>query len=99
MLKAMRLTDLHPTFAAETGRHGQGIIFDCPNNIGEESSRIMIPFKQPLDGGAPFVDRTVLWDRTGEDFETLTLAPSIQFTMPNVTAWHGFIKNGEITNA
>lgn len=34
------------------------------------------------------------WDRTGEDFETLTLSPSVDAS--NSGHWHGFIQNGEV---
>ena len=44
---------------------------------------------QPFDtGGAP------RWNRTGESFESLTLAPSIR-RLDNC-GWHGFITNGEV---
>lgn len=34
------------------------------------------------------------WNRDGEDFETLTLSPSVDAS--NSGHWHGFIQNGEI---
>ncbi len=36
-----------------------------------------------------------LWTRTGEDFETLTLTPSINAEAAG--HWHGFVTNGNIT--
>lgn len=37
----------------------------------------------------------LLWARTGEDFETLTLAPSINCAKWG--HWHGFVTNGDVT--
>jgi hypothetical protein len=36
----------------------------------------------------------VLWQRTGDDFEDLTLTPSIDAS--NSGHWHGFITGGQI---
>ena len=35
------------------------------------------------------------WGRTGDDFETLTLTPSVDASAHG--HWHGFITNGEVT--
>ncbi len=103
----MRLADLHPGWLGSGGdgitdrdgrpvpaREGIGLIFDCPTGCGE---RIAVRFSNPRDGGGP-VGGQPLWDRTGEDFETLTLAPSIQLLRVDCR-WHGFVKSGEITTA
>ena len=37
----------------------------------------------------------LLWKRTGENFETLTLTPSVDASAEG--HWHGFITNGNIT--
>jgi hypothetical protein len=41
-----------------------------------------------------------MWTRTGEDFETLTLTPSIHSDpAKGGCGWHGFITNGEVLGA
>ena len=106
----MRLIDLHPTFyGAGAGgdavkdkngnpvpeRHGLGIIFDCPCGCGEP---ISVPFANPVDGGPKREDEPCQgWQRTGEDFATMTLSPSI--LRIDGCGWHGFVRNGEIVRA
>lgn len=85
----MRLTDLDPRWTASPGRHGQGIRFLCPAcRVGCCGAN----FDAPLDGGPPLPTPT--WSRTGDTFETLTLAPSIDASAAG--HWHGFITNGEV---
>lgn len=48
----MKLVDLHPRWFAVQGRHGQGVVFDCPHCPGGVT-RLAVAFKNPLDGGAP----------------------------------------------
>lgn len=36
-----------------------------------------------------------LWKRTGEDFETLTIEPSVDASASG--HWHGFVRNGIVT--
>lgn len=99
----MRLTTLNPCWVRAGGegvshadgssvpeRKGVGVSFDCPCGCKD---RAYIPFKNPLDGGPPHDTNHPTWDRTGEDFETLTLKPSIQRV--GGCKWHGFITNGE----
>ena len=103
----MRLIDLHPKYIGTGGegitdrdgnpvpwRDGVGIEFDCP--CGCESP-VFIPFENPLGGGTPVHDKNHCWKREGEDFETLTITPSIQRV--GGCAWHGFVKKGEIVKA
>jgi len=94
-------------------RHGQGVMLDCPHCVlaGIKSSdqrmvRIPVGFKNPLDGGAPFGPESrpdgapiprPLWQRAGDTFETLTLAPSIDASKTHEGGWHGHIRQGEIT--
>lgn len=100
----MKLTDLNPAWVACGGagitrngepvpyREGIGISFNCPCGCGEQT---FLCFENPLDGGPP-VGQTC-WQRTGEDFETLTLHPSIQRV--GGCGYHGWVKNGEVTSA
>ncbi len=100
----MRLTALDPIFLGAGGdgvtRNGQpmpkrlgvGLMCNCP--CGCESP-LYVPFANPLDGG-PQLDGQG-WRRTGETFETLSLAPSIlRSREKGGCGWHGFITNGEV---
>ena len=100
----MKLKDYEPHWFAVPGHRGQGLTFKCPLHL---NCHFMIGFRNPLDGGEPYVFKRVdgtdcpLWVRQGEDFETLTLTPSIDAiddynTIEQKTHWHGFIINGEI---
>lgn len=53
----MKLIDLNPRWFAEEGRHGQGVIFDCPHCVGktEGKVRLAVAFSPTLDGGAPII--------------------------------------------
>lgn len=100
----MRLVDLNPRWAVDgdivvggvsrhyEGRLGMGITFDCPHC---KATRLGVWIANPIDGLPPTDDATLLWQRSGETFDTLTLSPSIDVSAHG--HWHGFIKNGEIT--
>jgi len=98
----MKLVDRDPRWIAEAGRHGMGVSFDCPCSkclASDNRERLAVWFANPVDGGAAHV-RTdpgpayPLWQRTGETFEDLTLAPSIDAS--HFGHWHGHVRNGEI---
>lgn len=106
MVINVRLNELEPHWVGAGGegiwdkdmkpvpeRHGVGISFICPCGCG---TRLAIMFTNPLDGGEAIGDRTT-WQRTGETFDNLTLAPSI--LRVGGCAWHGFITCGEIIGA
>ena len=100
----MKLTDLNPRFYSAGGygnlrddelspeRHGVGISFDCP--CGNCKYRAYLNFKNPIDGGEQIEPARPSWKRTGEDFETMTLTPSIQRN--SGCKWHGFLTKGEL---
>lgn len=100
----MTLDELDASFVAPEGRHGVAVQFRCP---GCRRERIVIPLANPVDGGAPdpsMNHRGVLWQRTGETLETLTVTPSVDFRHTNFDDdlvekpvkchWHGWIRNG-----
>jgi hypothetical protein len=109
----VRLVELNPRWQQDRGRL-VGLNFDCPGPccVGKPSARdlfdarerageakiiIAVPFKTDL-AGADYRDDG--WDRTGDTFETLTLAPSIQsYGFDRAPHWHGFVRAGEIVNA
>lgn len=92
----MKLVDLDPEWWTITdGRTGMGITFLCPHC---NTQYLGVWFANPTDGGTPAPPDCFpipRWNRVGDTFETLTLHPSINVE----NHWHGFIINGEITNA
>lgn len=84
-----RLVDLKPRWK----RDGRGIAFLCPCR----RHSIVLWFHNPLNGldTVPAGEVPVArWTRAGEDFETLTLAPSVDVK----GCWHGWVLNGEVTS-
>lgn len=104
----MKLTDLNPRWVGAGGpgisdkdgnpvpaREGVGISFDCPCGC---HIRDYVDFTNPLDGGPPHRSDGHTWQRTGDDFATLTLHPSIKRDRAKGgCGWHGWVKNGEVT--
>lgn len=80
-----------------------GVSFDCPHcvatKIPPEDPKfftIFVPFSNPLDGGTPFSGYRSLWQRTGENLESLTLAPSVDASKTHPGGWHGHVRDGRI---
>lgn len=108
---AKRLTDLDPNWwYDEEGRRGMGLTFHCPTCPAEVECWMAVPFENPLDGGPKSAkgsgrDGKAWWQRTGETFADLTLKPSLDVKLPDPSTgglkphWHGFITNGEVTEA
>lgn len=104
----MRLVDCNPRWARSAScvedPDADWISFDCPE--GHPNCTVSVPFSPSLKGAARASDvgsRTI-WARSGDTFDTLTLAPSI-LMRPTVTtdgrvidpcALHIFVKNGAI---
>ena len=107
-MSAKRLVDLEPQWVGAGGegitrngvavpaREGIGLMCLCPCGCGVN---LYVPFANPLDGGPPGNTQRPGWARTGDTFDTLTLAPSIFRNHPESCGWHGWIRNGEIVNA
>lgn len=108
----MRLIDLHPKWYTVGGpcseeRPHVGLILDCPCGCGR---RVAVNIDPPI-GDAKTLPHA--WQRTGETFDNITLSPSLlihggaQFRDPTADdaevrtckGWHGWIRNGEVTNA
>lgn len=103
----LRLVELKPRFVTNSAdRHGMGVSLLCPIC---RSERIVVWFKNPIDGGAPSDSHAHLWVRRGESFDGMTLSPSIdascigQIPCSRSDAdnlgrshWHGQIENGEV---
>ena len=106
----MKLTDLNPEFFDAGGpgirrldgspvehRRGVGMIFDCP--CGQCGVRAAVEFDVAADG-RPWKADAPRWKRTGDDFGSMTLSPSILRSKDKGgCGWHGWIRNGEVINA
>lgn len=109
----MRLTELEPEWVCdatptsyrrtESFADAQGLLFACPAHFKKNGGlvgthMILIWF---ADRGAP----AECWPKArwrisgGDSFENLSVSPSIDLTRGDPDEWHGFITNGEITNA
>lgn len=108
----MKLRDLNAYFVDSGGegiqdadgnpvppRTGVALVFECPCGCKiDDGSRalICVNIDPPLDGGRPISERA--WKRIGSMIDDITLEPSIvNLGCPN--RWHGFVRNGEVTNA
>ena len=105
----MRLTDLNPRWVDAGGegittlagdpvpaRHGIGMLYDCP--CEQCGVLAYVTFRNPIDGGSPVANEDqAMWERIGEDFETLTLSPSIH--RKRGCGWHGYITAGNLVDA
>ena len=87
----MKLTELKPRLAA----NGSILIFDCPGCRGH---KIRVAISPPMGAGVekpPTIDGAPapVWQRSGDSFENLTLAPSID--VDGCCNWHGYVQNGK----
>lgn len=99
----MKLTDLEPRQIVDADiviggqsvhdadRTGMGISFLCPCC---RRVRLGVFYANPIDGKPPS-DNGLLWQRTGETWETLSLSPSINAEASG--HWHGNIQGGSLT--
>lgn len=96
----MKLSELDPRWIGDLyGFHTNvkfGVTFLCPHC---REQRLAIFFSNPIGEVAhthylPKPQNGRYWTRQGEDFESLSLTPSIDVSQ--VGHWHGFVTNGEI---
>lgn len=100
----MKLIDLNPRWIGHGGegiydenynpisyQHGVALECDCP--VCGVDHPLVIFIDPPIEGNL-LDNQRLYWKRIGEDFQTLTLTPSIQ--RMDKCKWHGFIRNGEI---
>lgn len=111
------LVDLEPTWIERGGRV-VGVRFYCPINDGNgphtEGHSVCVLFENPPDGGpahppdpgCPGNNRGRRWRRTGDTFETMSLAPSVDCTTSegcdktdhrqcsHAHCWHGNVERG-----
>ena len=101
----MFLTDLNPSFYSYGGKgvskadgsaipeqNGVGILFDCPCGVCGE--RVALGFKNPIDGSDQVNADRASWQRTGDNFEVMSLTPSIQ--RMGKCRWPGYLTDGEL---
>ncbi len=105
----MLLTELSPRFVNAGGpgitnaqgkpvtlQKGIGMSFNCPCGC---SHRGYVDFVNPLDGSKNR-SKSLKWARTGDDFATMTLHPSIQRSGGHSgCGWHGWFKQGQVIEA
>jgi len=97
----MRLTDFNPRWTrAFSDGPVTGLSFECPHC---RATRITVLFKPSFDDamlsrlGVPWPHPHVeglVWNRTGDTFETITLEPSVN--AEKTGHWHGNITSGEL---
>lgn len=104
----MKLTELNPrwcldadiwvcgTLVHDENRNGMGLTFQCPCCVGTtRATRLGIFFDNPVDGKPATDDSPLRWTRSGDDFDSLTLIPSVDVSKSG--HWHGYITNGNVT--
>ena len=86
----MKLTDLNPRFTHDGPQ--KVLVFECPKcqsdgkDVGEFTGHC---FRIPIDGDRP-------WHIDREDFQTLTMRPSVLDLTPGGCHVHFYITKGEI---
>jgi hypothetical protein len=99
----MKLTELNPKWIGvghEPDMVIFGIRFDCPHCREQRLAVMFTPFIDPKGwiqkfGGEFPLPGQLKWNRVGDTFETLSLAPSVNTEFHG--HWHGFIQSGEVT--
>jgi len=99
----VRLVDLEPRWVGYGGedvthngepvprRERVALSFLCPCGKGE---RVTLMLRNPPDGGPNPIPELPAWERSGEDFASMSLTPSIQRRDPGGCQWHGFLTDG-----
>lgn len=83
-----RLIDLRPEWIGRLRpKSGEGILFDCP---GCGRHHIAAYFSNPRDG-QPGMPQDPIWLREGEEFDALTIKPSIDYP-----CFHGWVECGRV---
>jgi hypothetical protein len=101
----MKLIDLSPKWQSFEDHHRVALSFICPCCIGtERETHLMVAFHHHgheieddafIRAHGPGGQTNHIWTIEGdEDFNTLTLTPSIDASKSG--HWHGFITNGEV---
>jgi hypothetical protein len=90
-----RLASLNPRWIGRLRPNsGEGIEFDCPVCPTSVGHRLVAYFENAIDGGPPPPWKETRWSRIGEDFDRLTLEPSINYP----GHWHGWVEDGQVVD-
>lgn len=89
------LVDAAPEWVRRSNGVIVGLTFDCPlhaecSHIGGPS-RIGVTFLNPIGSD---VRNPHGWQRTGESFEAISIAPSIRVMDHELCGWHGYVRDG-----
>jgi len=77
MPRMTRLIDCNPRWGTYYGeRADRYLTFDCPE--GHADCHHTIPFTPTRDGTAWAPASGAIWERSGDDFATMTISPSIR---------------------
>jgi hypothetical protein len=93
---------MDPRWVHERDRRGQGVSFYCPCPTCErcerpsDRERLVVAFSNPVDGGAPIKGASLLWQREGDTFATLTLDPAVDAS--GVGHWRGHVRRGDLVS-
>lgn len=68
---------------------GEGLSLDCP--VCGASHKLVVYFDNPVDGKEKASWQQIVWKRTGDSFENITIEPSIQYQ-----CFHGWIEKGQV---
>lgn len=101
----MRLTDLSPRWVGYGDNDKAALIFKCPHCQDiwltctfqpikmSHQLKIFQPEGTASHGQVVPSKQNFAWGRRGDDFETLSVTPSVDASASG--HWHGFITNGE----
>src|ERR1700760_2926438 len=96
------LLELEPEWIVDNSGRVHGLKFNCPIHDvvpGNPDFRCThhVGFSNPPDGGPKYAYWRISWDRRGDSFSTLVLAPSIRslgFDDGSGCHWHGYVGGG-----
>ena len=94
----MKLSELEPSWIVtgpkntiDPNRDKIGVVFNCPCGCKDY---IGVMFSNPFDGKPAFPNGGPKWKVEGDNFDNMTLSPSIRKL--SGCKWHGFVRNGNI---
>lgn len=91
-MRKTRLIDLDPQWVLWDGT--DAVQFDCPEANSGCEGRHTIPVAPQRDG-SPGSGKYTTWSRTGDDFASMSITPSIRCW--GACQWHGHITSGAVT--
>lgn len=88
----------HVYHQQETADGAHGLFMLCPCLRGHA---LVVWFSNPINTtpAGPEHEPRPRWTREGTTLDDLTVSPSINVDAHGTKCWHGWIRNGEVTNA